>query len=237
MRAVVLHRGEDGYWVAECSSLPACIRRGKSKAEAIGNIREAIDGWMETAKADGDPELSIGKRTTVYGRQQMPVSTFRAAMHSCAAFLLAGCALEPSAALRAPTAESPLDPGIYSGEMTTVFRTIGPPGTTEETITEVVTIPISESGIPMVDGEEIRTGRTITANLGTFTQTITYRSVLATDQGVVITSDVINSNGTGGVATATFRPAGSNAISYSLEQDIRAANERLAAHSTGVLVK
>ena len=53
MRAVVLHRGEDGYWVVECLSLPGCISQGKTKSEAIANIREAIDGWVETARAQG----------------------------------------------------------------------------------------------------------------------------------------------------------------------------------------
>lgn len=53
MRAVVLHRGENGYWVAECPSLPGCVSQGKTKPEAVANIREAIDGWLETAKAHG----------------------------------------------------------------------------------------------------------------------------------------------------------------------------------------
>ena len=53
MRAVVLHRGEDGFWVAEVPSLPGCVSQGKTRGEAIANIREAIDGWVETAKAHG----------------------------------------------------------------------------------------------------------------------------------------------------------------------------------------
>jgi predicted RNase H-like HicB family nuclease len=55
MRAVVLYRGEDGYWVAEVPSLPGCVSQGKTKAEAICNIREAIDGWIESAKAHHHP--------------------------------------------------------------------------------------------------------------------------------------------------------------------------------------
>jgi len=55
MRAVVLHRGEDGYWVAEVPSLPGCISQGKTKADVIQNIREAIEGWIESAVAHGDP--------------------------------------------------------------------------------------------------------------------------------------------------------------------------------------
>ena len=53
LRQVVLHKGEDGYWVAECPSLPGCISQGKTKAEAIANIREAIQGYVEALKVDG----------------------------------------------------------------------------------------------------------------------------------------------------------------------------------------
>ena len=41
--------------VAECPSLPGCISQGETKADAIANIREAIEGWIETAKAHGMP--------------------------------------------------------------------------------------------------------------------------------------------------------------------------------------
>lgn len=53
MCAVVLRKGEDGYWIAEVPSLPGCLSQGASKSEAISNIKEAIDGWIETAKAHG----------------------------------------------------------------------------------------------------------------------------------------------------------------------------------------
>ena len=53
MRSVVIYRGQDGYWVAECPGLPGCVSQGKTKPEAIDNIREAIEGWIETAKAHG----------------------------------------------------------------------------------------------------------------------------------------------------------------------------------------
>jgi len=55
MRAVVLFHGEDGYWVAECPSLPGCVSQGTTKAEAIANVREAIEGWIETMRAHGQP--------------------------------------------------------------------------------------------------------------------------------------------------------------------------------------
>jgi predicted RNase H-like HicB family nuclease len=53
MREVVIYPGEDGYWVAECPSLPGCVSQGKTKAETIVNVREAIEGWIETATAHG----------------------------------------------------------------------------------------------------------------------------------------------------------------------------------------
>lgn len=39
---VVFRKGEDGYIVAECPVLPGCVTQGKTKQEAIENIREAI---------------------------------------------------------------------------------------------------------------------------------------------------------------------------------------------------
>ncbi len=54
MRHVILRNGEDGYIVAECPSLPGCISQGKTEAEALANIKEAIDLWIEDAEANGD---------------------------------------------------------------------------------------------------------------------------------------------------------------------------------------
>ncbi len=55
MRQVVIYRGEDKYWVAECPSLPGCISQGKTKEEAITNIREAIEGYVATLEEDKLP--------------------------------------------------------------------------------------------------------------------------------------------------------------------------------------
>jgi predicted RNase H-like HicB family nuclease len=55
MRQVILYAGEDGYWVVECPSLPGCISQGKTKEEAIANIREAIDLYIEDMIANGEP--------------------------------------------------------------------------------------------------------------------------------------------------------------------------------------
>lgn len=55
MRAVVLYPGEDGYWVAECPSLPGCISQGKTKDQALRNIREAIDCYVHALQEDNLP--------------------------------------------------------------------------------------------------------------------------------------------------------------------------------------
>lgn len=45
---VILEPGEDGWIVAECPALPGCISQGRTEAEAVDNIREAIALWLET---------------------------------------------------------------------------------------------------------------------------------------------------------------------------------------------
>ncbi len=55
MRQVVLYPGEDGYWVVECPSLPGCISQGKTKEEAIANIKEAIELYIGALEEDHIP--------------------------------------------------------------------------------------------------------------------------------------------------------------------------------------
>ena len=55
MRQVILYPGENGYWVVECPSLPGCISQGKTKEEAVQNIREAIEGYVLALQDDGLP--------------------------------------------------------------------------------------------------------------------------------------------------------------------------------------
>ncbi len=55
MRQVILYPGEDGYVVAECPSLPGCISQGKTREEAIQNVRAAISLYVEALEDDGRP--------------------------------------------------------------------------------------------------------------------------------------------------------------------------------------
>ena len=53
MRQVMIYPGEDGYWVAECPSLPGCISQGETREEAVKNIREAIQEYIAALEEDG----------------------------------------------------------------------------------------------------------------------------------------------------------------------------------------
>ncbi len=55
MRQVLIYRGEDGYWVAECPSLKGCISQGKTKDEVVKNIKEAIQGYVKALEEDNLP--------------------------------------------------------------------------------------------------------------------------------------------------------------------------------------
>ena len=55
MRQVLIHPGEDGYWVAECPSLAGCVSQGTSREEAIRNIKEAIEGYILALQEDNLP--------------------------------------------------------------------------------------------------------------------------------------------------------------------------------------
>ena len=53
VRQVIIYPGEDGYWVAECPTLFGCISQGRTREEAIRNMREAIDVYIAALEEDG----------------------------------------------------------------------------------------------------------------------------------------------------------------------------------------
>ncbi len=53
-RKVLLYPGEDGYFVVEVPSLPGCISQGKTRAEALVNIEEAISLYIEVLQDRGE---------------------------------------------------------------------------------------------------------------------------------------------------------------------------------------
>jgi predicted RNase H-like HicB family nuclease len=52
---VVLEHEEDGGYVASVPALPGCVSEGDTREEALTNIREAIDLYMEDCRDAGDP--------------------------------------------------------------------------------------------------------------------------------------------------------------------------------------
>ena len=48
---VVIEKDEAGYFVAEVPALPGCLSQGKSKDEALQNIREAVEGWLSVMES------------------------------------------------------------------------------------------------------------------------------------------------------------------------------------------
>jgi predicted RNase H-like HicB family nuclease len=58
---VNLDRDETGMLVAECPAIPGCIAQGKTEAEALANIREAIEACLEARAANGMP-LTVATR-------------------------------------------------------------------------------------------------------------------------------------------------------------------------------
>lgn len=52
---VIVENGEDGYFVARVPSLKGCWSQGKTREEALENIREAIDLYLEPDSSDYVP--------------------------------------------------------------------------------------------------------------------------------------------------------------------------------------
>jgi predicted RNase H-like HicB family nuclease len=52
-RKVILYRGEDGYIVAEVPSLQGVVSQGKTREEALKNIKEAASLHIEVLRDRG----------------------------------------------------------------------------------------------------------------------------------------------------------------------------------------
>ena len=52
---VQIEQDEDGVFVAEVPALPGCLSQGSTRAEALRNVKEAIEAYIESLEAHGDP--------------------------------------------------------------------------------------------------------------------------------------------------------------------------------------
>jgi predicted RNase H-like HicB family nuclease len=62
---VILQRENDGGYVAVVPALPGCVSQGDSREEALKNIAEAIELYLEDVKAAGEPVPVEGEREYV----------------------------------------------------------------------------------------------------------------------------------------------------------------------------
>ena len=52
---VMLEPDEDGVFVAQVPALPGCISQGTTRAEALKNVQEAIEGYLESLREHNEP--------------------------------------------------------------------------------------------------------------------------------------------------------------------------------------
>jgi predicted RNase H-like HicB family nuclease len=52
---VIIEQDEEGTFVAQCPSLPGCISQGKTRKEAVNNIEDAMNGYLESLKKHREP--------------------------------------------------------------------------------------------------------------------------------------------------------------------------------------
>ena len=52
---VILEQEPDGGYVASVPALPGCVSQGDTRAEALSNIQEAAELYVEDCLASGDP--------------------------------------------------------------------------------------------------------------------------------------------------------------------------------------
>ncbi|MBF0609401.1 MAG: type II toxin-antitoxin system HicB family antitoxin [Magnetococcales bacterium] len=50
-----IEQDEDCMFVAQCPTLPGCISQGKTRQEAIVNIKDAIKGYLESLQKHNEP--------------------------------------------------------------------------------------------------------------------------------------------------------------------------------------
>jgi predicted RNase H-like HicB family nuclease len=52
---VVITQDEDGVFVAQCPAMPGCVSQGKTRAEALENIRDAMQGYAVSLRSHHEP--------------------------------------------------------------------------------------------------------------------------------------------------------------------------------------
>ncbi|MDI6778941.1 MAG: type II toxin-antitoxin system HicB family antitoxin [Bacteroidota bacterium] len=55
MCKIFIEQDEDEVFIVECPTLPGCISQGKTRIEALDNIRDAIRGYIESLNKHNEP--------------------------------------------------------------------------------------------------------------------------------------------------------------------------------------
>ncbi len=55
LRIVIEYHQEDEIYVASCPTLPGCVSQGKTRSEAVENIKDAMTGYIESLKKHNEP--------------------------------------------------------------------------------------------------------------------------------------------------------------------------------------
>lgn len=62
---VILEKGREGGYVALCPALPGCVSQGRTRDEALSNIREAAEVYLEALQEDDLPIPQEAGRETL----------------------------------------------------------------------------------------------------------------------------------------------------------------------------
>ena len=52
---ITIDQDEDGVWVAQCPAIPGCVSQGRTRDEAMLNIKDAISQCLEVRAERGMP--------------------------------------------------------------------------------------------------------------------------------------------------------------------------------------
>ena len=52
---IIYWSSEDQVFIAEVPELPGCMAHGATQEDALKNVKEAIQLWIDTAREFGDP--------------------------------------------------------------------------------------------------------------------------------------------------------------------------------------
>ncbi len=51
----IIEQDEDGKYIVRCPSLPGCVSEGKTREEALVNVKDAIQGYLASLRKHNEP--------------------------------------------------------------------------------------------------------------------------------------------------------------------------------------